>query len=89
MVKTESSDHSRAFGTFGEFLRRAVCENIDTPSPRNLSAKMYFMAMEQMIKSSIQAWFHDDIKNMRTTLVESMPRRVEDVISAKRGHTSD
>ncbi|GFX19187.1 probable ATP-dependent RNA helicase DDX10 [Trichonephila clavipes] len=24
MVKTDSSDHSRSFGTFGEFLRRAV-----------------------------------------------------------------
>ncbi|GFW90142.1 hypothetical protein TNCV_1789641 [Trichonephila clavipes] len=30
MVKTDSSDHFRSFGTFGEFLRRAVRENIGT-----------------------------------------------------------
>ncbi|GFT56703.1 uncharacterized protein TNCV_1268441 [Trichonephila clavipes] len=29
MVKTDSSDHSQYFGTFGEFLRGAVCEKKD------------------------------------------------------------
>ncbi|GFV87710.1 acyl-CoA synthetase family member 2, mitochondrial [Trichonephila clavipes] len=29
MVKTDSSDHSRSFGLFSEFLRRAVREKID------------------------------------------------------------
>ncbi|GFV80047.1 hypothetical protein TNCV_4654641 [Trichonephila clavipes] len=29
MSKTDSSDHSRAFGTFGEFLRRVIREKID------------------------------------------------------------
>ncbi|GFS92694.1 hypothetical protein TNCV_1161201 [Trichonephila clavipes] len=34
MVKTDFSDHSRSFGTFGEFLRRAVPEAPDEKRAR-------------------------------------------------------
>ena len=55
---------------------------------KNRLAKMNCTSTEQIIKSDIQVWFHiDDVKNMYVTLVESMPRHVEEVISAK-GHTS-
>ncbi|GFW15394.1 hypothetical protein TNCV_3740981 [Trichonephila clavipes] len=30
MVKTDSSDHSQSFATFGEFLRRAIRSNLRT-----------------------------------------------------------
>ncbi|KAK9891110.1 hypothetical protein WA026_013429 [Henosepilachna vigintioctopunctata] len=51
-------------------------------------AKMDCTAKEKMIISAIQVWFHDDeLKKICATLVESMPRRVQEVISAKGGHT--
>ncbi|GFW82149.1 hypothetical protein TNCV_5056241 [Trichonephila clavipes] len=44
---------------------------------------------ELMMKRAILEYFQDDeIKNMYATLVESMPRRVEKVISAKGRHAS-
>lgn len=52
-------------------------------------AKMDCTTKEKMITNSIQVWFHDDeVMNMCNKLVESMPRRVGEVISAKGGHTS-
>lgn len=56
---------------------------------KNRLAKMNCTTKERMITSAIQVWFHDDeVKNICAKLVESMPRRVEEVISAKGGHTS-
>lgn len=56
---------------------------------KNRLAKMDCTTKEKMITSAIQVWFHDEeVKNMCAKLVESMPRRVGEVISAKGGHTS-
>ncbi|GFW17485.1 hypothetical protein TNCV_2650431 [Trichonephila clavipes] len=44
---------------------------------------------EQMMKSVVQVWFYDDeVRNRCATLVKSVPRRVEDVISALEEHTT-
>ncbi|GFS75373.1 hypothetical protein TNCV_2967711 [Trichonephila clavipes] len=41
MVKTDSSDHSRNFGTFGEFLRRVVqTEAKSVPQPDEIGKLM-------------------------------------------------
>ena len=52
---------------------------------KNRSAKMNCTTTEQMIKIAIQVWCHDnnDVKNMCGTLMESMPKRVEEIISGK------
>ena len=56
---------------------------------KNRLAKMNCMTTEQMKKSTIQVWFHDDDSmNKCATLMESMSRYVEEVISAKGEHTS-
>ncbi|GFW20872.1 uncharacterized protein TNCV_1050931 [Trichonephila clavipes] len=56
---------------------------------KNDLAKKNWIATEQIIKSVMQVWFHiDEIKNMCATLEESIPRRVEKVISATGKHTS-
>ncbi|GFU91564.1 uncharacterized protein TNCV_2543301 [Trichonephila clavipes] len=42
---------------------------------KNRLAKMSYTITEQIIKSAIQVWFHDDeVKNRCTALVESIPR---------------
>ncbi|GFX96564.1 uncharacterized protein TNCV_1442381 [Trichonephila clavipes] len=47
------------------------------------------MTTEQMIKSSMQVWLHEDeVKNIYATLLKSISRRVEEVISAAGGHIS-
>lgn len=39
---------------------------------------------ERVIMNAIKVWFHnDEVKNMCTKLVESMPKRIQEVISAK------
>jgi len=49
--------------------------------------KMDCCRKDELIKSVIQVWFHDeDIKNHCSTLVESMPKRVNELIKNKGGH---
>ncbi|GFX04085.1 uncharacterized protein TNCV_3972341 [Trichonephila clavipes] len=58
---------------------------------KNRLANMSCTIVKQTIKSVIQAWFSDDeVKNMcaLSVLVKSIPRRVEEVISATGGHIS-
>jgi transposase len=44
---------------------------------------------ECMVTNMIKVWFHDSgVKNICTKLVESMPKPVQEVILAKRGHIS-
>ncbi|GFX25366.1 hypothetical protein TNCV_1423511 [Trichonephila clavipes] len=58
-------------------------------SMTNRSAKMSRTTKEQMIKIATQVRFHDDeVKNMSSALEESIPERVEEVISATEEHTS-
>ncbi|GFS53506.1 DDE_3 domain-containing protein [Trichonephila clavipes] len=62
MVKTDSSDHSRDFGTFGEFLHRAVHEKI------HLVLFIVMLANETednaplTVTGLVQSWFdeHED-----------------------------
>ncbi|KAG8308341.1 Ubiquitin carboxyl-terminal hydrolase 22 [Homalodisca vitripennis] len=49
--------------------------------------KMDCCRKDELIKSVIRVWFHDeDIKNHCSTLVESMPKRVNELIKNKGGH---
>ncbi|GFS59461.1 hypothetical protein TNCV_3725821 [Trichonephila clavipes] len=56
---------------------------------KNRLAKMNCNTTERMIKSAVQVWFHDnEVNNMCAILMESIPRRVEEVIYAIREPTS-
>ncbi|GFV85136.1 hypothetical protein TNCV_4171891 [Trichonephila clavipes] len=53
-------------------------------SRKNRSAKMSYTTIEQMIKSAIQVGFPDDeVRHV----VESIPKRIEEVICGTGGHT--
>jgi transposase len=44
---------------------------------------------ERMVTNMTKVWFHDSgVKNICSKLVESMPKRVQEVILAKGGHIS-
>lgn len=63
-------------------------ENLWNIMKRRLG-KMDCTTKERMITNAIKVWFHDDeVKKMCINLVESMPKRLQEVISAKGGHTS-
>ncbi|GFU91623.1 hypothetical protein TNCV_2543851 [Trichonephila clavipes] len=56
---------------------------------KNRSTKMNCTTTEQTIQIAVQVLFlNDKVKNMCATLAESMSKRVQEVISAKRRHTS-
>jgi hypothetical protein len=49
---------------------------------------MDYSTEEHVVTSVIKAWFHDSGVNICSKLVESMPKRVQEVILAKGGHIS-
>lgn len=45
--------------------------------------------VKKMVEAVIEVWFRDpEINQNCQNLIDSMPRRVQDVITAKGGHTS-
>jgi transposase len=51
--------------------------------------KMDCSAEERMVTNMIKVWFHDSrVKNICSKLVESVPKRAQEVILAKEGHIS-
>jgi transposase len=54
---------------------------------KKLLGKMDCSTEERMVTYVIKMWFHDSgMKNICSKLVQSMPKRVHEVISAKGGH---
>ncbi|GFT24874.1 uncharacterized protein TNCV_3021591 [Trichonephila clavipes] len=50
-------------------------------------SKMDCSTKKKMIENTAKIWFHDDeIKNVCSNLVESLPNHVRDLIQAREGH---
>lgn len=56
---------------------------------KNRLSKMDCTTKNNLISAIIKVWFHDEqIKKMYSTLIESMPNRIHEVIKNKGGHIS-